>query len=343
MHRFGGPFVASLILAASLAMPAAYAADGVPVYMSSEVPAGFGPGLPRPMWQPTWSFSADAPWTLTLRQGSSAGTVVRTLTGTSELGEIAPTWDGTGDAAVAAPHGSYHWTLSGSMATRTGTVFLSRVTPPKPSLTAPVLVSDVSTTLRYPVSWSGAPPAAHYVVERSYFGTSFVPVASTTKRGFVATGESHGTQRWRVRVVDPAGRTGPWSAVRTTVTPFDDTLATTFKPHLWVRSYDGRHWRGSQQRTSGLYDSMNLNVRGDGIWLVGPKGPAYGRFRVTVDYERTYLVDQYAPENRFRQVLFKLGGLTDEWHEVTIDPVATPGRQRVGIDGAAGRKAMHSG
>ena len=309
-------------------------------YQSATLPRGFGPGLAATAWRPAVHVSQDVPYQLVLRRGSATGPVVRTLAGTSVRGEITPVWDGLAATGSAAPHGWSHWSLTAGAVARSGRVFVSRVAPPAPALNAPVLASDTSATSRFTVSWSGAPAGHQYLVERSWEGASFFPDPLTTARGTTVTAQ-FSTYRFRVRVVDPAGRSGP-AVKRTTVVPRDDREASTYGVPQWRRVHDSRYWKGSQLRTSHPYDSLSIGARGDGIWLIGSKGPSYARLRITLNGERTYVVDTYSPVPRFRQVLFKLGGLKLDWHHVHVDVLATGDRTTVGIDGLAGREPMHT-
>lgn len=313
-----------------------------PKYLSSEQPAGFGPGLPAETWRPRWYVSEPTAWQLELRRGSATGTLVRTLTGSNHNGEVVPIWDGRTAGGALAPHGTYAWRITTAAGTRGGSVFLSRVAPPAPKVTAPVLASDASADGTFRVSWSGAPAGMRYVLHRSVDGGYFRPLTTTTKTSTTFTGRPGHTYRIRVAVVDKAGRVGP-GASRSTVAPHDDTAGGGLAPSHWTSRADGRLWRGSHSRSTTAYDRYSISVRGSAVWLVGTRGPAYGRFRVYVDGRDMGTYDAYSATQKYRQVLFRMAGLLpDYYHSVEVEVLPTPGRTLVSVDGVGARRSMAS-
>ena len=307
-------------------------------YTGAVVPPGFGPGLNPGSWRPVWHLSQDVPWQVQIRRGGATGPVVRTLSGTTDRGLVAPVWDGKTATGAAAPHGSYTWTLAGGAPARTGTVFLSRVAPPTPTITAPELVSDVTTGHGFRLTWRGAPAGHRYVVTRSVDGHYWQPVTTTTATGMTAPTWQNRTYRFRVRVQDPAGRLSG-TAMSTTVSPRDDRAGDPLSPATYTKVTDSRAWQGTLLRGSRAYDRVSFTLRGTKLYLVGNRGPMYGRLRIHVD-GREYVVDAYAPAKAYRQVLFTVSGLTDDFHSFTVETLPTPGRTLVDIDGAGARKGM---
>jgi hypothetical protein len=321
---------AALALALATAVVPAAPAFAAPEYVGATVPAGFGPGLQPSAWDPEWVVSEDTAWTLELRQGTADGAVVRTLTGTSADGAIRPVWDGTDANGAALPHGFYAWSLTSDAGTLTGRTFQSLVAPPKPTITAPKLVSDVSPRDIFTVSWDGAPEGHHYVYDGLY------STIETTDEARTYFNRGPGTKRFTVYVKDPAGRVSP-PATTLVVTPYDDKYGNQVPDGSWTAVHDGRHWKGINSRSTRAGARLSFRIGGDGVWVIGPKAPNYGRYRVTVD-GRSWVYDAYSPTVKFRQVLFKLGGLdVSKTHRVVIEVLATPGRTRVGVDGIAGR------
>ena len=310
-----------------------------PKYLSSDVPAGFGPGLPAETWRPRWYVSEPTTWRLELRRGSATGTLVRTLTGSNHNGEVVPIWDGRTTSGALAAHGTYSWRLTTAAGSRGGTVLLSRVAPPAPAMAAPVLASDVSADGAFRVSWSGAPAGMRYVVHRSVDGGSFQPVTTTTRTSATFRGSPGHTYRIRVAVVDRAGRVGP-GASRSTVAPADDTSGDGLAPSHWTSRADSRLWRGSHSRSTTAYDRYAISVRGSAVWVVGTRGPAYGRYRVYVDGRDMGTYDAYSATQRYRQVLFRMAGLTPDHHSVEVEVLPTPGRTLVSVDGVGARRSM---
>ncbi|WP_405589524.1 hypothetical protein [Streptomyces sp. NBC_01092] len=68
----------------------------------------FGPTKSNP-WQPVWQLNKPATWTLTL--SNSGGTVIRTLTGSTQGAAVRAAWDGYGDDGRRIT-GAYTWKLT---------------------------------------------------------------------------------------------------------------------------------------------------------------------------------------------------------------------------------------
>ncbi|MGW7046043.1 FlgD immunoglobulin-like domain containing protein [Streptomyces avermitilis] len=76
--------------------------------LEAQTDAAAGPTTADP-WQPVWQLSKPSTWTLTL--SNSAGTVVRTLTGSSTAAAVRAAWNGQGDDGRRAA-GLYTWKLT---------------------------------------------------------------------------------------------------------------------------------------------------------------------------------------------------------------------------------------
>ena len=300
--------------------------DATPVHLNAITHVGAGPNLPdhHDVFWPAELFVSDdgVPWELTIRSGSASGPVVRTMTGTSDNGTIDVEWDGDDDGGDPVPQGYYAWTIASPAGDRSGTLYVTLATPPTPTLNTPVLTSDASATDTFTITWDGAPDGYHYRLD----GPAGTVVTTAESRTY--TGRGPGTFRFALYVEDPGGRRS-LPAEGVTVTPYDDARGTI--AGSWPRVHDDRHWLGSQRRTTTAGSTFTFSMRGDGVWIVGPRGPAYGRYRVTVG-SASYTYDAYSPTVKFRQVLFKLGGLSYDRRTVKVTALSTPGRTRLGID-----------
>ncbi|MGW4870891.1 hypothetical protein [Streptomyces chartreusis] len=69
----------------------------------------FGPTISVP-WRPVWQLNKPATWTLTL--SNSGGTVVRTLTGSTQGAAVRPAWDAYGKDGRRVISGTYAWKLT---------------------------------------------------------------------------------------------------------------------------------------------------------------------------------------------------------------------------------------
>lgn len=320
-----------------------------PRHLGANAPAGFGPGLARPQWTPSFLVSQDVSWTLTVRSGSAAGAVVRTLTGSSLHGEAVAVWDGLTDGGAAAPHGTYHWTLTGTggglplqnvagtASSVTGTVFLSRTALAAPVMNAPTRSTDTSATTTFNVSWSvpaGAPSGTTYTLQRSVNGGGYATVASGitgTTRAYAAP--SPGTYRFRVQAVDPAGRASAFSTPDATMVPFDNTLGTY--AGSWATVSSALHYRGSYRRASAAGATFTFTGTGTRFEVIGPKASSFGQFQVSVDGGAwSSLADAYSGTTRYRQVLYARN-VTSGSHTIRVRVYGTSGRPYVGVDGVA--------
>lgn len=87
-------------------------------------------------WNPRWWLSKPvASWTLTLKN-KATGTTVRTLSGGTPQGALAPSWNGKDTAGKLVADGAYTWTLTatpadgqGAALTRTGTLKVTGAAP----------------------------------------------------------------------------------------------------------------------------------------------------------------------------------------------------------------------
>lgn len=324
-----------------------------PRYLGTVSPGGFGEGLGSGVWAPSMLVSQDVDWTLQVRQGGAAGTVVHTTSGTSVNGEAFPTWDGT-DANTGQPatQGTYTWVLTGlsdttspvAMTTSdgastsvTGTVYFSRAALGAPTINAPTRSTDISASTSYNVTWSapaGAPAGTTYQLQRSTNGGAFATYATTSAASFVAGGTPGTTYRFRVRAIDPSGRPGAFSATDTTMVPYDDTSGTL--AGAWSSATSSLLYRGSHRRSGAAGATFTISRQGTQIHLVGIKAASYGKFQVSIDggaYSAP--IDTYSATTKYRQLLYTKTGLSNATHTIKIRVVGTSGRPYVGIDGVA--------
>ncbi|MDQ1713932.1 MAG: hypothetical protein QOE45_3382 [Frankiaceae bacterium] len=327
-----------------------------PRYLGGNQPAGFGGDSPAgSVWTPTFLTSQDVTGNLLLHSGSPTGPVVRSLSFTSEHGVINPTWNGEDGDDEPVVQGSYWWTIdvngaettpllrSDGVTPASGRVWVSRSALGPPTLTAPVLVSDVSTTDVFNLTWTtpaGAPSGTSYGIVRSVNGGAPALWATTTNTSLrVASAARGNTYRYTVTAVDPAGRVGTPSAQKTTVVPYNDISAGVVLTGPWSNVSNTNEYAFQHRTSSTAGATFTFHAVGNTIWLVGNKGAGYGQFQVSIDggaYSGTY--DAYSPTTKFRQVLYSRGSLSNANHTIKIRVYGTRGRPLVSVDAIAFRR-----
>ncbi|HEV2889520.1 MAG TPA: fibronectin type III domain-containing protein [Frankiaceae bacterium] len=318
-------------------------------YLGGGVPTAFGTDA-APEWDARLLLSQNMTGgTLTIHSGSTSGPVVKSIPVSTLNGEISTTWDGTDGEDADVAQGTYYWTLeSGGAAPApvlrangsspvSGSIFVSRTALAAPSLTAPALSTDVTPSTTFPVSWTppaGAPAGTRYRLERSINGGAF-GLATTTGALSVAYGGSPGTTyRFRVAAVDPAGRIGAFSSVRTTVVPYQDNATGTVYTGSWATGSGGSFYGGSHRYSGTAGSTYTFKATGTTIWLVGTKSTNYGQFQVSIDGGAySGLIDSYASSVQYRKVLYGVGRLSNTAHTIRVRVYGTSRRPYVGIDG----------
>lgn len=144
-----------------------------------------------------------------------------------------------------------------------------------------------------------------------------------------------GTWELDVRARDAVGNWSTWRSVEVIV-PRDDR-AFSFSAGT-TRRTSSAAYRGTLTTTN-VKDAELLitTADGDGFYLVGRVGPAYGRLRVTADGVSTVIDTGFyqgrrATSYRDRVLLFSTR-FTAGSHTVTITNIATSGRPTIAIDG----------
>ncbi|WP_262059451.1 hypothetical protein [Streptomyces sp. STR69] len=332
---------------------------GVPTAAkAATTPAGFSPNGDgsSDSWTPTWTYDRPVSWTLTLKSGS---TQVRSLTGTSSSGKVAPSWNGTTQTGTAAGEGAYTWTLTATdtvtgrpAADATGRVTLRR-TVPAATVTAPAVASSAGTTASVPVTWSAKTAGvksydiAWRVTTRNSAGAWTLGPLQTWRTATTATSAVFGksnspikpvpgvTYRFYVRAHDDAGQTGAWSKTATTGIPLDDRATALHYTGTWKSASATASWAGTVRAsaTKGAYVSFTAN--GTQLRVVATKKSNGGRFAVVVDGKTVGTVNTYAAKTAYRQVVFtRTLGTTVKSHKVQLRVLAgsTSARSTVTLD-----------
>jgi len=317
-------------------------------YLGGAVPPAFGPGTANPAWKPSFLVSQEMTGTLQIRTGSASGTIVRSLPVGTLYGELTATWDGLDNAEAELPQGTYYWTIekngivpelvkrASGTSTASGSVYLSRTPLGAPSLTAPVLSTDVSATGTFPLSWTvpaGAPAGTRYVVQRSVNGGPWAISTNTAATSMSYGGAAGTTYRFRVAAVDPSGRIGAFSAEKATIVPFNDNAAGTVYTGTWGTGVSSSLFGGSHRYSGVAGATYTFKATGSVIYLIGSRGTTYGQFQVSIDGGAySSVIDAYATTSQVRKVLYARGRLTNTAHTIRVRVVGTRGRPNVSVD-----------
>jgi hypothetical protein len=204
-----------------------------------------------------------------------------------------PVLDGSASLAATA---SSSWTVN-------------PVRNPTASITsAPTYVTDRSTdsTATVGLSYSDPSPGS---------GVAFVDVQRrapgatlwTTQRLLASSARvplsGAGVHELRVRAVDRAGHSSPWSASRNVVVPRDNTNAALTFAGEWATSDVPGSWLGSlATATTGAFVSTTVN--GASYAVIGTRGPGLAPVTVYLDDVLVTVIDPDAEAVAHRQVLW---------------------------------------
>ncbi len=267
------------------------------------------------------------------------GYQVRTRRGTAAWGAIESTT--ARSATVTLTGGS--WTIAvrasdaaGNWSTwRYGRVSVDAGIPTMTALTAGRLVR--STDGRFTATWAATDNigiARYQWRTRSRPGDTPSALTTTTLRsGSIKLGV--GSWELDARARDAVGNWSDWRTTRVVV-PRDDR-AFSFSAGT-TRRTSTTAYRGTLTTTNVTGSELNLTTTdGDGFYLVGRVGPAYGRLQVTLDgvsrvIDTGFYQGRRATSIHDRVLLFS-GPLTPGAHTVTITNLGTSGRSTIAIDG----------
>ena len=145
---------------------------------------------------------------------------------------------------------------------------------------------------------------------------------------------ARGTWYIDVRARYAADNPSPWRETRVVV-PTDDR---SYKFTSGTRRLTGSsYYRGTATSTATTGARMTVRFTGSGFYLLGTRGKAYGKLRVTIDGAR-YTVDtgyyagKRATSTHYRVTLFSRA-LANRAHTIVITDLGTSGRKTIAIDG----------
>lgn len=244
--------------------------------------------------------------------------------------------------------GSTTGTFSGTTKSGTTDGFLSKLAPDAAapsawlSPTPPAFSTSTSKTTTFRVAWTGSDPApssgivAYDLQYKSGANGALQNKPRTSGKSLNFTGAAGSTIYLRVRAIDAAGNTGPYSAFKSTVIPSNEGAATYSAGWYAYYSSTSPCFLSNMKYTSKSGASLSFRFAGSSLSLVVGKGPKKGKAKIYVDgvYKKT--IDTYSSSTLCRQVIW-IGNYSNPsvWHTLKVVNSATSGRPRVDIDGFA--------
>jgi hypothetical protein len=210
---------------------------------------------------------------------------------------------------------------------------------PVSSMSAPSVSTYASATRSFKISWSAvdaASGAANYDVQykRNAGGTYQTWRSMTTAKQGTFTGAAGVTYYFRVRARDAAGNVGPWSSVKSSMVPYDNSRLTF--AGTWRTASSSAFYLGSSRyTTSGSAVSRIGIVGGSAAYLVTTKGPNRSRVRVYLDGKYIRTVSLYSAGYKHRQAVYLCNLPKSGGHVLTIRNYPTSTRKRLDVDGIA--------
>ncbi|MDX6242986.1 MAG: hypothetical protein QOE76_709 [Frankiales bacterium] len=212
-----------------------------------------------------------------------------------------------------------------------------------PLLTAPGVVSDVSTTGRFALSWGNpANPAGNpYTVK--YAGSAGAPwviwlLDTSDTHAVFGAGASPfvpvpgATYRFEVLSQDPYGN-DTRHALGTVVEPLDTRAATLSRG--WRTLPSTRRWGGTVAVATRAGATATFRVTGSQVTVIADRCPGCGKAVVRVDGRIRAVVDTHAPALSVRRQVGTVAHLSPGRHVVAIQVVGTTGHPGLQLDGLA--------
>ena len=236
-----------------------------------------------------------------------------------------------------APDVTFHW------AEGTGPVEPLGEEPLETPITAPdvELVADVPLSGAWArVEWdtqSARPQGTIYELQKLVSGSwRNVTLADPAHPALETWLKPNAASRFRVRLTDSAGNSGPWFSGERFVPKLVQNPSTMFS---WSKGHWSKHWTSKASgRSTGKGTRAGARATftftGSAVALVGTYGPSRGAARVYVDGVLEAEVDMFASSMRWRRVWFSRQFETSGAHTVTVEVVGTPGRPRIDVDAA---------
>ena len=230
-----------------------------------------------------------------------------------------------------APDVTFHWSGGEAVA---GSGLDAAIGAPKASLRAGMALAGKHTL----VSWDPQgqrPEGTTYQLQRKLSGSwSNVSLKDPTQTSVALRLKWGLAHRFRVRLRDAAGNVGPWY----TGPAFDAILVQDkndrmgWSPGDWQRENVTAASASTVTYATRPGSQSALYFTGRALGVVATLGPDRGRARIYVNGKLLGEVDLYAPEHRWRVLVFTKQWAASKRRVVRIDLVDEPSRPRVDVD-----------
>ena len=209
------------------------------------------------------------------------------------------------------------------------------------AISAPQAVPRVGKTIKgkhVRISWDDEdlrPSGSYYQLQRVISGDwSTVSLADPTRPSTLVALKRGVPQRFRVRLRDAAGNTGPWYTGPEFVASLVQDKAADWEWSAgdWQKvSHDKASGRTVTYATK-TDSTAEVAFTGRAVALVATRGPNRGKADVYVDGELAATVDLRAAETRWRRVVFSRDWADIGDHTISVVVHGTDGRPRFDID-----------
>jgi hypothetical protein len=208
---------------------------------------------------------------------------------------------------------------------------------PTASVSAPAISVPTSKDKTIVVSWQGADAGSG--VERFQVQSRILPSGTwedgyeTTETAAYFTGDAGANYEFHVRAFDAAGNAGDWSAVVSTIIPFDQTVAKYSSG--WKVAKNSNYYLGSARYTTkkGAYATTSF-TKGT-LYLVTKTGPKLGKLAVYYRGKKVGTVDLHSKSTKYRQVFKLISKTSGSASTVKLVSLGVSGHKQVEIDGLA--------
>ncbi|MCX7832475.1 MAG: hypothetical protein N2440_06215 [Actinobacteria bacterium] len=196
--------------------------------------------------------------------------------------------------------------------TTTSTVrFTVDFTPPSVTInTMPNYSSSNSTKTFFNISYSATDNlsgiSSFDLEYRPNYSSTFVRLLSSpTQTAYTFSGSQGLTYYFRVRAKDKAGNISPWSAVKSTSIPYDDTNSLFTLSSGWKKASGPYRFLGSSSYTTlkGKYFKLKQGIKlysVKEVAIIVTKSPYGGKANVYLNGKLIKTIDTYASKNTYR-------------------------------------------